>query len=387
MTRILLAFLFLLTAQLTALGQALPINKKATQATKNLYANLKRLSQKGIMFGHQDALAYGIGWKYEPGRSDVKEVVGEYPAVVGWELGHLELGKPMNLDSVPFQKMREYAQEVYAQGGLNTFSWHLNNPVDPGKTSWDAADSTIQHLFQDKKAMKRYKSWLDGLAGYMKSLKGPNGELIPVVFRPLHEHTGSWFWWGRKHCSPEEYKQMWRFTVDYLRKKKANNLLFAYSTDRFTSREDYLERYPGDDYVDIVGFDIYHRPPANADASQLAQSNQAFVKETRQMVETLRQIGQEKNKVWTLSETGLETLPVSDWWTNVLAPIVKDAGLSYVMVWRNARTDHYYAPYPGQKSAQDFKSFYQNPNVFFIKKVAQEQLYAPVPQENLGAKK
>ncbi|MFD1755038.1 glycoside hydrolase family 26 protein [Rufibacter sediminis] len=385
MHRFLLAFLFLALTHLSAWAQMLPITRKATAETRNLYANLKRLSQKGIMFGHQDALAYGVGWKYEPGRSDVKEVVGEYPAVVGWELGHLELGKPMNLDSVPFQKMREYAQQLYAKGGLNTFSWHLNNPVDPSKTSWDAADSTIQHLFKDKKALKRYTSWLDGLASFMKSLKGPNGELIPVVFRPFHEHTGSWFWWGRNHCSPEEYKQMWRFTVDYLRKKKANNLLFAYSTDRFTSREDYLERYPGDDYVDIVGFDIYHRPPA--DPAQLAQANQNFLKETRQMVETLRQIGQEKNKVWTLSETGLETLPIANWWTSILAPIVQNAGLSYVMVWRNARPDHFYAPYPGQKSADDFKVFYQNPNVFFLDKVARERLYAPVPQDKLGAKK
>ncbi|WP_210488166.1 glycoside hydrolase family 26 protein [Rufibacter aurantiacus] len=378
MIRILLASL-LLAFTFSASGQALsPINKKATKETKNLYANLKRLSQKGIMFGHQDALAYGMGWKYEPGRSDVKEVVGEYPAVVGWDLGHLELKHTVNLDSVPFDKIRQFAQEVYANGGLNTFSWHLNNPLDPTKTSWDLMDSTIQHLFKDKQALKRYKSWLDDLAGFMKSLKGPKGELIPVVFRPFHEHTGSWFWWGRKHCSPEEYKQMWRFTVDYLRRKKANNLLFAYSTDRFTSREDYLERYPGDDYVDIVGFDIYHRPPA--DLNQLAQANQTFIKETRQMVETLRQIGQEKNKVWTLSETGLEKLPQADWWTNILTPIVKDAGLSYVMVWRNGRPDHYYAPYPGQKSETDFKAFYQNPNVFFIKKVAQERLYAPAAQ-------
>ncbi|AKQ46623.1 beta-mannosidase [Rufibacter radiotolerans] len=365
-------------------GQWLPVNKKATPETRNLYANLKRLSQKGILFGHQDALAYGMGWKYEPGRSDVKELVGEYPAVVGWDLGHLELKKPVNLDSVPFMKMRAFAQEVYANGGLNTFSWHLNNPLDPGKSSWDPMDSTIQHLFKDRKALKRYKSWLDEVADFMKSLKGPKGELIPVVFRPLHEHTGSWFWWGRNHSSPEEYKQMWRFTVDYLKKKKAHNLLFAYSPDRFSSKADYLERYPGDNYVDILGFDIYHRLPA--DTSLTAQATQTFIKETRQMVETLRQIGQEKNKVWTLSETGLETVPLAHWWTQVLYPIVKDAGLSYALVWRNGRPDHYYAPFKGQKSAADFKDFYNHPNVFFIKDAAREQLYAPVPTQPKQAK-
>jgi len=375
MSKTLLAFLCLTCTHLSTFGQVIPINKKATPETKNLLLNLKRLSQKGTMFGHQDALAYGMGWQYEPGRSDVKEIVGEYPAVVGWDLGHLELGKTANLDSVPFQKMREFSQEVYANGGLNTFSWHLNNPLDPNKTSWDPVDSTIQHLFKDKKALKRYEGWLDEVAVFMKSLKGPKGELIPVVFRPLHEHTGSWFWWGKGHSSPEEYKQFWRFTVDYLRKKKANNLLFAYSPDRFSSRQEYLERYPGDDYVDILGFDVYHRLPA--DTSQANQATQTFITETRQMVEILRAMGQEKNKVYTLSETGLETLPLAQWWTQVLYPIIKDAGLSYVLVWRNGRPDHYYAPFKGQKSENDFKTFYQNPATFFMEDVAKEQLYAP----------
>ncbi|MBD0288787.1 MAG: hypothetical protein ICV79_25690 [Flavisolibacter sp.] len=57
---------------------------------------------KGILFGHQDDLAYGVGWKYEKGRSDIKDVAGDYPAVQGYELGHLELDSLINLDSVPF---------------------------------------------------------------------------------------------------------------------------------------------------------------------------------------------------------------------------------------------------------------------------------------------
>lgn len=357
-----------------------PVSPKATQETKNLYTNMKRLQKEGIMFGHQDDLAYGLGWKYEDGRSDVKEVVGEYPAVVGWDLGHLELGSHMNLDSVPFDHMRNYAQQVYEMGGLNTFSWHLNNPLDPTKTSWDPMDSTIQRMFSDPVAFKRYDSWLDHVATFMVSLKGSNGELIPVIFRPLHEHTGSWFWWGRNHVSPEDYKKMWRYTIDYLRDKGAHNLLVAYSTDRFTSREDYLERYPGDDYVDILGFDLYHRPKIDSTDVSPAPDT-AFIKDARRMVETVRQLGQEKNKIWTFSETGLGNLPLANWWTNTLLPLVKDSGLSYVLVWRNANMGHFFAPFPGQKSAEDFKAFYNNPDVLFMKKVAAENIYSAPPQE------
>jgi len=352
-------------------SQSLPIDKKATGETKNLYANLQRVSVKGTMFGHQDALAYGIGWKYEPNHSDVKDVTGEYPAVFGWEIGYLELTKPMSLDSVPFNKMRNFIQQVYAQGGVNTISWHLNNPVEPTKTTWEKADLTVQKLFADKKALRRYDSWLDKVATFMKSLKGKKGEMIPIIFRPFHEHTGGWFWWGRGHASPTEYVKLWRYTVDYLRnKKKVHNLLYVYSTDSFTSREDYLQNWPGDEYVDIAGFDLYHRPAADP--------YNKFVAEARQMVETLRDIGQEKKKVWAFTETGLEGIPFANWWTGFLLPVIQDAGLSYVMVWRNARLTHHYAPYPNQASANNFRLFINNPKILFEKKIAAENMYAPL---------
>src|SRR5665647_2432709 len=117
------------TLSKNALIDDLPSDKKATKETINLYHNLKKLLNKGIMFGHQDDLAYGVGWKYIPGKSDVKEVTGDYPAVYGFELGRIELDHPVNIDSVPFDKMRGYIKTVYARGGVITLSWHLDNPL------------------------------------------------------------------------------------------------------------------------------------------------------------------------------------------------------------------------------------------------------------------
>lgn len=370
MLRIICLILFAWCFTFLAIAQTLPVNPKATTETKNLFANLQRLSGKGVMFGHHDDLAYGIGWKYQPGRSDVKAIIGEYPAVFGWAIGQLEFSKPMSIDSVPFAKMRQFMQQVYAQGGLNTISRHLNNPVEPAKSSWDKADSTVAKLFTDKKALKRYESWLDNVANFMKSLKGPKDELIPVVFRPFHEHTGGWFWWGRGHVSPADYVKLWQFTVDYLQKKKVNNLLYAYSSDRFSSRDDYLQNWPGVKYVDIVGFDLYHRPESDP--------YNTFVAEARRMVETVQQIGQEKQKVWAFTETGQEQVPFANWWTGFLLPVIQDAGLSYVMVWRNARLNHFYAPYPEHVSAKNFKLFAANPKILFQTKTAAENIYAPV---------
>ncbi|MEO6453984.1 MAG: glycosyl hydrolase, partial [Ginsengibacter sp.] len=139
-------------------AQDLPIDKNATQQTIALYQNLKKLLNKGIMFGHQDDLAYGVNWKYIPGKSDVKEVTGDYPAVYGFELGRLELDHEVNIDSVPFNKMKRYIQTIYARGGVITLSWHLNNPLT-GKTAWDPAPGTVASILQGGVKHELYKSW------------------------------------------------------------------------------------------------------------------------------------------------------------------------------------------------------------------------------------
>jgi mannan endo-1,4-beta-mannosidase len=72
--------------------------------------------------------------------------------------------------------------------------------------------------------------YLDRVADFFASCRGEHGELIPLIFRPFHEHTGSWFWWGAAHASDEEFIALWRFTVDYLRKERGfSHLLFAFS--------------------------------------------------------------------------------------------------------------------------------------------------------------
>ena len=162
-----------------------PIDKKATKETITLYTNLKKLLNKGIMFGHQDDLAYGVGWKYEPGKSDIKEVTGDYPAVYGWELGHLEMDHPVNLDSVPFDKMKGFIREAYDRGGVITISWHLRNPLT-GKTAWDPEKGTVASILPGGQKHELYKGWLDKLTAFMLDLKGKKREYIPETFRPFH---------------------------------------------------------------------------------------------------------------------------------------------------------------------------------------------------------
>ena len=78
-----------------------PIDKDATLATRNLYKNLFSLMNNGkLLFGHQDDLAYGVGWRGHKKDSDIKRTVGDFPAVFGWDLGHIELNEKKQIDSV-----------------------------------------------------------------------------------------------------------------------------------------------------------------------------------------------------------------------------------------------------------------------------------------------
>jgi hypothetical protein len=353
-------------------AQSLPADKKATKQTINLYNNLKKLLDKGFMIGHQDDLAYGVGWKYEKGRSDIKDITGDYPAVYGWELGRIELDHEVNLDSVPFEKIKTFISEIYDRGGVITISWHLNNPLT-GKTAWDPAPGTVASVLPGGEKNELYKSWLDKIAAFMLSIKGKNGEFIPVIFRPFHELNGSWFWWGGKNCTPDESKQLYRFTETYLRDtKNVHNLLYAYNTDKYYSRQEYLQRYPGNDLVDVIGFDIYQ--------AYNTASNNDFIKLAGNMLSTLDSIAAENNKIPALTEFGYGTLPDSTWWTNVLFKAISKYKISYALAWRNAGfkpngSGEFYVPYKGQASANDFVKFYNDPKTLFQKEVTKENLY------------
>lgn len=336
------------------------VDRGATTETKALYGNLIGMQKKGIMFGHQDDLAYGIGWKYEPGESDVKRVVGDYPAVYGWEIGHIELGDSLSLDSLHFDVISRLIKEGYERGGVNTISWHLSNPLTGGG-AWDhSSKEVVANILQGGEITLLYKSWMDRLATFFLSQKDDQGKLIPILFRPFHEHTGSWFWWGKDLCSVDEYKNLWKFTVDYLRDTcQVHNLIYIYSPDRVASLEEYMERYPGDEYVDVLGMDLYHR-----NGAEKAEDYMQAVKNT---MEFLTVASQQKMKPFVFSETGSEQIPMDKWFTEVLYKTIAPYKPAYVLVWRNAyeRPVHYFAPYPGHAACEDFIAFKNLPDVFF----------------------
>ena len=347
-----------------------PADRSATTETVNTLAGLKLTAGQGIMFGHQDDLSYGIGWIYPGGESDVKRVTGDYPAVYGMDLGDIEHRSPVNLDSVPFADMKTFVDQIWARGGVITFSWHVDNPLTGG-TSWDVtSDKVVASVLPGGEKHDEFRLWLDNLAEFLASLKDDKGVAIPVIFRPWHEHTGSWFWWGQNICTTEEFIALWRFTFDYLcGEKNLHNLLFAYSSGGdIGSMEQYLERYPGDDYVDLMGFDYYQMPDAG---------NGSFRENVSRVLGIVTEAAGAHGKLAALTEAGYEGIPDSTWWTTTFWPAMENHRISYALVWRNAhnRPGHYYAPWPGQVSEQDFISFYSFKETLFQSELTALSIY------------
>ncbi|SHM58959.1 glycoside hydrolase family 26 protein [Flavobacterium chilense] len=342
-------------------------DKKATPETVSLYKKLNQLTQKGYLFGHQDDLAYGVKWKYESGRSDVKEVVGDYPAVYGWDIAGLEKNDLTNIDGVPFDKMKNYIQEANKRGGISTISWHFDNPAT-GKNAWDNTPNSLKTILPGGENHQKFISWLDKAAAFFLSLKDQKGKNIPVLFRPYHELTGGWFWWGKGNCTADEFKTAWKFTFEYLQKKGVHNLIYIYNTGSFSSKQDFLANYPGDDFADILSFDSYQN---NDD-----KEGKKFIAEVQNQLKNINEIGIEKHKLIAIAEAGYEAIPDPKWWTGTLSKAIGDYKISYVLLWRNhgwqekEQKMHYYAPYPGQISEKDFVEYYKLDKTLFEKDIS-----------------
>jgi len=349
-------------------GKTALVDDKAIPEVKLLYARLKNLMKKGIMVAHQDDAAYGHGWYGKPGGSDVKAITGDYPAVNGWEIGHIEIDAPYNLDSVYFTDMKRLIGEVHERGGINTISWHGDN-IATGKTAWDCAqDTVVRSVLPDGGNHAKFLKYLDKVATFLSDLKDKNGRQIPVIFRMYHEHTGSWFWWGAKQCTPDEYNELYRMTVKYLRDTKGvHNLLYAFSPADVNTEAEYLLRYPGDEWVDIVGFDTY------AFGTE-AKDIEGYQKKIRENLLIVTKYAAKADKIPVLAETGMEGVKINDYYTKVLLPVIRPFKISYVLFWRNAYRipTHFYVPFPGHPAADDFKKFTNSPGILMNKEIKEE---------------
>ena len=358
--------LFLLLSWQTSFCQQLVLTDlNATPETKALYHNLNQLSKQHILFGHQHATEYGHGWRGDKNRSDVKSVTGSHPAVIGVDFSGLS-GRPADIIEAEKKLLRKNIADTYNRGGVTTVAWHFSNPISAGGFYWKDSLSlpAVKYIIPGGSQHEKYKTILQTIGNFAKSVKGKDGKIVPMIFRPYHEFDGDWFWWGKSHCTIQEFTSLWKFTVSYLRDSLAvHNFIYAFSPDnKFSTEEQFLERYPGNEWVDMLGMDNY---------GDWGRDGLYDVAAGVKKLQIVSGYAIKANKLAAFTETGLESIPHAGWWTDILLKSLKDAKLqlAYVLVWRNdvSSPTHYYAPFPGHLSVPDFLKFYQDPYTLFEK--------------------
>ena len=336
---------------------------------KKMLSALKEASARyAPLYGHQDDLMYGHSWNvtkendHSLTRSDVLSTAGAYPYILGLDLGGLETDSPRNLDGNDFSLMREAAVKHYERGGIVTLSWHLRNPLTGGD-SWDvSSDRVVESILPGGEKHDLFIGWLDRISDFIISLKDSGGRQIPVIFRPWHEHTGGWFWWGSGHCSARQYNDLWIMTYGYMvREKGVKGLVWAISPNSMSDDfERWEERYPGDEYVDIVGLDCYCPTYLPQPESFIS-----FRSDIKYCLGSLQRFSESHGKILALTETGYEGLTYEKWWTEVLQPAIDGFPIAYLLVWRNTDEmprgmEHFYTPWPGGPSERDFIEFVES---------------------------
>ena len=355
-------------------------DKSAKSPAQQLKERLAKLQKRGIMYGHHDDPFYGLGWEWDEGRSDTYALVGDYPGVMSFDLGGIEMGDDKNLDSVPFNRIREEIVKQHERGGIITISWHLRNPL-LGTTAWiesdaKAYDEALPYLRKIKQVDKipaphntvksilpggtqhtKFLTWLQRVSDFLSTLKDSKGNPIPFIFRPWHEYNGGWFWWGKGRCTDEEFKQLWILTQDYINRTLSDVIVWSCSPNLGVVPQEFYSRWPGDERVDLLGLDAYQWG-TEADYIQQCSADLDF----------LEDYAQQNGLLFAMTECGYKNSPDATWWSRVLRPMMDKHHLCYFLAWRNAQHEHFGCA-PGLATADDFKQMAKWKTTLFVKDI------------------
>ena len=263
------------------------INPNADANTRKLMEYLCDIYGKRVLTGQQ----IGLESAYEI--EVIHETTGHYPAVYGFDMMDYS---PSRTERGSTTKDVETAIDWWRSGGIVTFCWHWNAPLhlidEPPERNWDKGFYTNATTFDLALAISNPQSEeyrlllrdIDVIAGHLLRLQDAG---VPVLWRPLHEASGGWFWWGAK--GPDPCIKLWKLMYERLTLvHKLNNLIWVWNGQ-------HVDWYPGDEWVDIIGEDIY---PAERDYGS-----------QKERFDTARAYS-DTNKIIALSENG--TIPDPD---------------------------------------------------------------------------
>lgn len=348
------------------------IDADATEKTVALYNNLKKMqNSNNFMFGQEffNSFRFTGDLHGDETYSDSHAVTGSHPAVLGSDF-HYYLEK----NATERGYHTDAVKWAFQQGFVITFDWHVSARNTSSYECAGAPANLAKNIANGNDNGDRdwYLGELDKVIDIINEDLVVDGVTIPIVFRPLHEMNGGWFWWGT--CSgltAAEYKALYQLTVDYV-KERTKSVLFCWSPNSPFG----TDRYPGDEYVDVVGVDSYE-----VTATTLRTELGKVVDHAQQ-----------HDKVAVFSETGNRTNAgtspgdnAARYWKDVVLPgIMDDPGgkskkIAWVLTWINASWSYPYVPHSGSSAAakSSFTDFKNSPNVLFGDEI--DDMYSEVP--------
>jgi len=226
-------------------------NPDATSEAKAVYAYLLSQFGKATLSATMSSPAWDNTLAEQ-----LYTMTGRYPAIHTYDYLFLRWSRPMGnanwIDYTDTSVVEEWAEA----GGLVSAGWHWNVPkteADRGNLD-NYAFYTDGNTFGARNALREgrweHTQINEDLAAMATHLGTLQEKGIPVIWRPLHEASGKWFWWGTDGAA--QYKKLWKYVWEYFHNAGINNLIWVW-----TSQGDDANWYPGDEYVDIVGCDLY----------------------------------------------------------------------------------------------------------------------------------
>lgn len=223
------------------------VNEHADDNAKRLFSYLCDTYGSYIISG-QYCDTGANGWE---NLQIAQENGGRYPAILGLDMGYYS---QTGIDHGVEIKTTEQAIAYWEKGGIVTLCWHWLAPEKYITGTWYSAfrpeevslDLTRIVNGEDPDGLELLKKDIDNIAKELLKMQEAG---VPILWRPLHEASGGWFWWGSEGA--ETYKKLYIMLYDTLTEEYGlNNLIWVWNGQS-------KEWYPGDAYVDIVGMDIY----------------------------------------------------------------------------------------------------------------------------------
>lgn len=190
------------------------------------------------------------GWRSS--LNDVQKIhaaTGQWPAMIGLDYCAWIQGAGPDMAGIGIEPVNQSAIAYWKDGGLVNISWHATNPT--GRSLKQKGPTIAELLTPGNPVNEAWMKSLDQIAAGLDELQKAG---VVVIWRPLHEMNGGWFWWGAQE--PAEFIRLWRHMFDYFtHTKKLNNLIWAFGPNH--GQKDASSYYPGDAYADLVGLDAY----------------------------------------------------------------------------------------------------------------------------------